>query len=71
MISRTVLEWRSLSYGDAEDEIPEWAADRLAAVARASALGGEEGTRILQHGRKALRAQQVVGVIAAQDCSLC
>lgn len=70
MISRTVLEWRKIRYGDGPDEIPEWAADRIAAVARANPLGGEEGARILQHGRNALRAQQVVGVIAAQDCTL-
>lgn len=70
MINRTVLEWRKIRYGDGPEEIPEWAADRIAAVARASPLGGEEGARILQHGRAALRAQQVVGVIAAQDCTL-
>jgi 5-methylcytosine-specific restriction enzyme subunit McrC len=70
MISRTVLEWRSIRYGDGPEELPEWAADRIAAVARANPLGGEEGARILQHGRTALRAQQVVGVIAAQDCTL-
>lgn len=70
MITRTVLEWRKLRYGEGADEIPEWAADRIAAVARASPLGGEEGARILHHGKTALRAQQVVGVIAAQDCTL-
>lgn len=70
MISRTVLEWRKIRYGDGPEEIPEWAADRIAAVARANPLGGEEGARILQHGQTALRAQQVVGVIAAQDCTL-
>ncbi|MBY6014699.1 McrC family protein [Qipengyuania gaetbuli] len=70
MISRTVLEWRKIRYGDGPDEIPEWAADRLASVARANPLGGEEGARILQHGRTSLRAQQVVGVIAAEDCTL-
>ncbi|MEN3972312.1 restriction endonuclease [Sphingomicrobium sp. XHP0235] len=70
MISRTVLEWRKIRYGEGPEEIPEWAADRIAAVARANPLGGEEGARILQHGRNALRAQQVVGVIAAQDCTL-
>lgn len=70
MISRTVLEWRKIRYGDGPDEIPEWAADRIAAVARANPLGGQDGARILQHGRTALRAQQVVGVIAAEDCTL-
>lgn len=70
MISRTVLEWRKIPYGDGPEEIPEWAADKIAAVARANPIGGEEGTRILQHGRTSLRAQQVVGIIVAQDCSL-
>jgi 5-methylcytosine-specific restriction enzyme subunit McrC len=70
MISRTVLEWREIRHGDGETEIPEWAADRIAAVAKASSLGGEHGARIIQHGRTFLKAQQVVGVIAAEDCSL-
>lgn len=70
MIRRTVLEWRKLNHGDEQDEIPEAAAERLARVAKASPLGGEEGARILQHGRKSLRAQQVVGVIAADGCAL-
>ena len=70
MIRRTVLEWRKLTYGEGPDEIPEVAAERLARVAKASPLGGEEGARILQHGRKALRAQQVVGVLAAEGCTL-
>src|SRR5688572_14282598 len=45
-------------------------ADRLAKVARANQLGGEEGAQIIQYGRKALRAQQVVGVLAAEGCTL-
>ena len=70
MIRRTVLEWRKLNYGAGLDEIPEAAAERLARVAKSSPLGGEDGARILQHGRKALRAQQVVGVLAAEGCTL-
>jgi 5-methylcytosine-specific restriction enzyme subunit McrC len=73
MIRRTVLEWQSLKYSDeAEDaqSIPAWAADRLAAIAKTSPLGGEGGARILQHGRHSLRAAQVVGIIAARDCTL-
>ena len=65
MIRRTVLEWKPIRYGFGEECIPEWAADRIAAVARASPLGGEGGARILSHGRKEIRAGQVVGVIAA------
>ncbi|RYD84452.1 MAG: restriction endonuclease [Verrucomicrobiaceae bacterium] len=70
MIRRTVLEWQSLRHGEAEDCIPDWAADRLSAVAKSSPLGGKEGARVLEQGRRQLRAQQVVGVIAAEGCSL-
>lgn len=70
MITRTVLEWRQLGYGDGEDQIPEAAAARLAQVAKASPLGGEDGVHIVQFGREKLRAQQVVGVLAGQDCVL-
>ena len=70
MIRRTVLEWKSLRYGEGDDCIPLWAADRLASVARKSPLGGDGGTRILNHGRNEIRACQVVGVVAAQDCAL-
>ncbi len=70
MIRRTVLEWQSLPYGEGEDEIPEWAADRLAAVASRSPLGGAHGGRIVTLGRKALRAGQVVGILAAEGVEL-
>jgi len=71
VIRRTLFEWQSIAYGDdAESEIPTWAADRLVAVARKSPLGGENGARILAHGRSALRAQQVVGIVAANNCAL-
>lgn len=70
MIQRTVLEWGSLSYGEGDDSIPEDAAARLMAVARASSLGGSEGGRILNHGRRAITARQVVGVLAAEGVVL-
>lgn len=71
MIRRTLFEWQSIAYGDdGTTQIPVWAADRLAAVARKSPLGGESGGRILAHGRSALRAQQVVGIVAANNCTL-
>jgi 5-methylcytosine-specific restriction enzyme subunit McrC len=70
MIRRTVLEWRKLQYGDAPDQIPAHIADRIAQAAKASSLGGEDGARIIQHGAKSIRAQQVVGVIAANGCTL-
>ncbi len=73
MIQRTVLEWKEIPHGpDADDPatIPEWAADRIAAVAAASPLAGRGGTGVLEHKRKSLRARAVVGVIAAEGCAL-
>ena len=68
MIRRTVLEWKSLRYGDGDDCIPKWAADRIATVAQTSPLGGVGGARILSHGTKEIRVAQVVGVIVADGC---
>lgn len=70
MIRRSIFEWQTMPYGDAADEIPTWATDRLHRVAKASRLGGEEGGKIVQLGRRALRAGQVVGILAAENCSL-
>ncbi|HEX7874417.1 MAG TPA: restriction endonuclease [Sphingobium sp.] len=70
MIRRTILEWEAIRYGDAADEIPAHAADRIAAVAAASPLAGKGGGGVLEHGRKALRARGVVGVIAAGGSAL-
>ena len=70
MIRRTVLEWRKLHYGDGPDQIPALIADRIAQAAQSSSLGGEDGARIIQHGAKFIRAQQVVGVLAADGCTL-
>ena len=69
MIRRTLLEWESIRYGDAADEIPVLAAERIAAVASASPLASRRGG-ILEHSRKAIRARGVVGVIAASGCTL-
>jgi 5-methylcytosine-specific restriction enzyme subunit McrC len=68
MIRRTILEWETIRYGWSTDEIPAYAADRIAAVAAASPLSGRGGGGILEHGRKGLRARGVVGVIAADGC---
>jgi 5-methylcytosine-specific restriction enzyme subunit McrC len=65
VIRRTILEWEAIRYGNAADEMPAHAADRIAAVAAASPLAGRGGGGVLEHGRKALRARGVVGVIAA------
>ena len=70
MIRRTVLEWSDIRYGPGIDEIPADAADRIAAVAAASPLAGRNEAGVLEHGRKALRARGVVGVIAADGCAL-
>jgi 5-methylcytosine-specific restriction enzyme subunit McrC len=72
MICRTVLEWGKLPYGPEPENpatIPADAADRLAAVAKASPLSGQ-GDGVLEHGRHALRARGVVGVLAVEGCSL-
>jgi 5-methylcytosine-specific restriction enzyme subunit McrC len=53
-----------------QQAIPRHAADSLLAVARASRIGGSEGESILVDGRRRLRAQQVVGVLAARDATL-
>lgn len=70
MPSYTVREWDKLSYGDGIGQIPERFADRLAAVAQSSSFAGKGGVGVLEHGRHALRARGVVGVLAAKDCSL-
>lgn len=73
MIRRTILEWRKLPYGNDDKNakvIPDKYASRLAAVAAASPLSGRNEGGILEHGRHALRARGVVGIIAANDCSL-
>lgn len=69
MIRRTILEWDSIRYGGAADEIPAREAARIAAVAAASPLAGKGGG-VLEHGFKGLRARGVVGVIAAEGCVL-
>jgi 5-methylcytosine-specific restriction enzyme subunit McrC len=70
VIRRSLLEWQSLPYGDGDEQIPTWAADRLVTAASRSPLAGKANERILEHGRHALSARQVVGVIAAKDCTL-
>jgi 5-methylcytosine-specific restriction enzyme subunit McrC len=69
MIFRTIQEWQAIGYGDHSDEIPVGAADRIAAVAAASPLAAR-GDGIIEHGRKGIRARGMVGVIAAEGCTL-
>lgn len=70
MIRRTIREWERIGYGSGDAEIPEAEADRLAAIARASAFSGRGGEGVLEHGRKGLRARGVVGVIVTPGCQL-
>lgn len=70
MIRRTIREWEHIGYGTDEASIPEAHADRIAAVAKASAFSGRGGEGVLEHGRKQLRARGVVGVIATPGCQL-
>lgn len=70
MIRRTIREWERIGYGSGNAEIPETEADRLAAIARASAFSGRGGEGVLEHGRRGLRARGVVGVIATPGCQL-
>lgn len=73
MMRRTILEWESIGYGEDPADlgvIPSHFADRLAKVAAASPLAGRGGGGVLEHGRNALRARGIVGVLVAEGCSL-
>ena len=72
MITRTILEWGYLGVGDGLDAnaITRVAADALMATARASKIGGADGEAILVNGHRRLRAQQIVGVVAAPGITL-
>ncbi len=71
MQSYTIREEGKLTYGvGKEQQIPEHVAGRLAVLAQRSRFAGEGGSGVLEHGRYALRAQGVVGILATKDCSL-
>ena len=70
MQSYTVREWEKLAYGDEDGQIPAHFADQLAALAGRSPFAGRGGSGVLEHGRHALRARGVVGILAAGRCSL-
>lgn len=70
MPSYTIREWEKLAYGDGDGQIPEHYADQLAVLAQQSPFAGRGGSGVLEHGRHALRARGVVGILATQDCSL-
>ncbi|SMH51183.1 McrC family protein [Maritimibacter sp. HL-12] len=70
MPSYTVREWDTLPHGDGEGSIPAHLASRLVALAKTSSFAGRGGGGVLEDRRHELRARGVVGVIAAQGCSL-
>lgn len=70
MPAYTVREWDRLEYGIGKENIPPEHADRLAALATRSAFAGRGGSGVLEHGRHALRARGVVGILASGDVSL-
>ncbi|MGV4792979.1 McrC family protein [Rhizobium sp. F40D2] len=70
MPSYTVREWDTLPHGDGEGSIPVHLASRLVALTKTSPFAGRGGGGVLEDRRHELRARGVVGVIAAQGCSL-
>jgi 5-methylcytosine-specific restriction enzyme subunit McrC len=70
MPTYTVREWDKLAYGEGEGQIPACHADRLAGLAARSVFAGRGGSGVLEHGRHALRARGVVGMLAAGNASL-
>jgi 5-methylcytosine-specific restriction enzyme subunit McrC len=68
MTHLSVLEWGRVPVGTGGFTRAQ--ADRLLAAARAHPSGGNEGTNILIDHHRWLRSQQVVGVLAAEGCSL-
>lgn len=70
MPTYTIREWDKVVYGEGEDQIPERHADRLVALAARSAFAGRGSGGVLEHGRHALRARGVVGILAAGEASL-
>jgi 5-methylcytosine-specific restriction enzyme subunit McrC len=71
VIARTVFEWGYVAVEPAGPKaFSRIHAERLLSVARASPLGGRDGVRILTDHHRKLRAQQVVGIIAAEGCRI-
>ncbi len=65
---KPLLEWEKRAIG--QEGLTRHIADQLLAVARNSMLGGLDGTRILVDGGRFVRAQNIVGVIAAGEHTL-
>ncbi|MER9225796.1 McrC family protein [Mesorhizobium sp. M0664] len=68
MTHLSVLEWDRVAVGDGG--LTRCEADQLLASARVHSLGGVDGAQILTDHHRWLRSQQMVGVIAGDDCSL-
>ena len=68
----SLREWDYLLVSESGDEgtVPRRVADSLVVAARASRVGGPDGARVLTNGHQWLRAQQVVGVLAASAATL-
>jgi 5-methylcytosine-specific restriction enzyme subunit McrC len=65
-----VHEWGRVPVGPGENGFSPDQAAALVKAARAHPLGGEEGTGIVSHHVTHVRAGQLVGVLAAEGCSL-
>src|SRR3546814_7499007 len=70
MPSYTVREWDKIAHGEGEGEILLRHADKLASLAARSIFAGRGGSGVLEHGRNALRARGVVGIMATREVSM-
>ena len=68
MTHLSILEWDRVPVG--EGGFARREADQLLASARTHPLGGIDGASILTDHHRWLRSQQIVGVVAGDDCSL-
>ncbi|MGO8203481.1 McrC family protein [Rhizobium ruizarguesonis] len=66
----SVLEYKSLPHGEGPGCIPAHLASRLVAIVQSSTFAGRGESGVLEDRRHELRARGVVGVIAAEGCSL-
>lgn len=70
MPAYTVREWDKLAHGNGVGQIQAHHADQLAGLAAHSVFAGRGGSGLLEHGRHALRARGVVGILVAGNTSL-
>src|SRR3546814_5751016 len=70
MPSYTVREWEKIAHGEGAGEILLRHTDKLASLAARSIFAGRGGSGVLEHGRNALRARGVVGILATSAVSL-